>query len=41
MNQMFQRTAKFIEMKSFVTLEKVDEMCNILKALLVISKWSR
>ena len=40
-NQTFQRTAKFIEMKSSVILVKVDEMYNILKTLLATGNWSR
>ena len=37
----FQRTAKFVEMKGIVILVKVDEMCNILKRLLATRYWSR
>ena len=38
--QAFQRTAKFIEMKSIGILVKVDEMHNILKTLLATGNWS-
>ena len=41
MDQMYQRTTKFIEMKSFVILEKKDEMYNILKPLLATGNGSR
>ena len=33
-NQVFQRTAKFIEMKGVVMLVKVDGMSNVLKSVL-------